>query len=164
MKYTHLYQKQKNVTKMAQIIDKIETQNWKVGYFILIGSFVIGQIITIKTHTPTSITEFIAWEANYTAIYLFMGGIVLGFFSPDAHSESINKAVLTITAYNYLVFFLFEVYPRIGETHSEQAVFVVIFMGGLPIVSFGFWLYLLFLSMLGARLWSYITRKFPRYV
>ena len=164
MKYTHLFQKTKNQSKMAQIINKIETQNWKAGYFILMGSFVIGQIITLNTHVPTRITEFLAWEANHTAKYLFLGGIIMGFFSPDTYSQSINKAVLTITAYNYLVFFIFEIYPRIGETHPEQAFFIVMVIGGIPVLSFGYWIYLLVLSMLGAQLWGLITRRFPRYV
>ncbi|MCG3219599.1 MAG: hypothetical protein KAR35_11345, partial [Candidatus Heimdallarchaeota archaeon] len=81
MKYTHLYQKEKNVSRMAQIIDKIESQDWKVGYFMLMGSFVIGQIITLNTNMPTRSTEFFAWEANHTARFVFIGGILVGFLS-----------------------------------------------------------------------------------
>ena len=55
-KYDHLYQKTKNESAMAQRIERIEAQDWKTGYFILMGSFLLGMTVVaamIKLETLT---------------------------------------------------------------------------------------------------------------
>ena len=163
-KYEHLYQKTKNESKTVKRIEKIETQDWKVGYFILMGSFLLTLTYIFAMHKPGKLVNVLGWEANLALLFLFPGAIIAGFVGPNDFTKSTLMAAITITMINYLIVIIYEVYPGVATEKTTISMFTIIIFAGIPTLGFSAWIYPLFFCFVGSKIWHKVTNRFPRYV
>ncbi|MCG3219600.1 MAG: hypothetical protein KAR35_11350 [Candidatus Heimdallarchaeota archaeon] len=163
-KYEHLYQKTKNEEGIVKRIEKIEAQNWKVGYFILMGSYLLGMIIMFASFKVDTLKLFAGWEANFAGVFLLIGSIIAGFFGSSDYPKSTLMTAITIGIINYIAVIIYEVYPGIATEPLIINHLVVFLMAGIPALCLAFWIYPLFFCFIGSKIWERITNRVPRYV
>jgi len=163
-KYEHLYQKTKNEAGIVKTIEKIEAQNWKAGYFILMGSYLIGMTVILAEYKPDKLTHFFGWEANFVGIFLFIGAIFAGFYGSSDFPRSALMTAITIAAINYVAVIIYEGYPGIASEQASTEQIIVVTGVGIPALCFAFWIYTMLFCFMGAKIWEMITNRVPRYI